>query len=82
MTEEKLNEGKRLMYKLESLKTEKETWKRVTMITSMELNIGCGNSTVNLRVNPNLIGFKELRLLMIAKLDKKITEVQTKFNEL
>lgn len=64
MTEEKVNEGKKLLDKLSRLKTQKDTWEKCTGISELRLEIG--RSTVGL-TNPHLLILMTSRLWLSVR---------------
>lgn len=81
MTEEKIKKGRELLERLNKLKDQKSRWERgmcffrVEIADSMKPQHTCS-------VDDLFINFDEVKLLAIAKLDRRISEVQEEFDEL
>lgn len=84
MTEEKIKQGEELLKKLEYLKDQKKRWELAKKIRRLELYTlsNYGRDGLVLEVNKEFINFDDLKLLVLAKLDKRIKEVQEEFNNL
>lgn len=79
MTEERINEGKELLKKLNCLKEQKRRWEMAKGFYRLEVETDRGDA---LNVNVSFINFSEVKLLTIAKIDRRINEVQKEFDEL
>lgn len=79
MTEEKIEKGKELLLKLRNLKDQKERWQSAVGFERIEVK-DCHHSTRG--INDDFINFNELKLLTIAKIDRRIDAVQREFDEL
>lgn len=84
MTEEKIKQGEELLKKLSWLKEQKKKWEAGQEIKSLEL---CNRSDYNridrvMEVSNSFINFEELKLLALARIDKRIGEVQKQFDNL
>lgn len=84
MTEEKIKQGEELLKKLEYLKDQKKKWELAKKIRRLELYTlsDYGRDGLVLEVRSEFINFDDLKLLVLAKLDKRIKEVQTEFDDL
>lgn len=84
MTEEKIKQGEELLKKLSYLKEQKKKWELAQKFRRLELRtLTEYNATgVVLEVQTEFINFDELKLLVLAKLDKRIKEVQEEFDNL
>lgn len=84
MTEEKVKQSEELLKKLSWLKDQKSRWERACSFHRLEASdykgySGRGNT---FSIDDSFINFDEVRLLAIAKIDKRIKEVQKEFDEL
>lgn len=84
MTEEKIKQGEELLKKLEYLKDQKKRWELAKKIRRLELYTLTNYSRdgLVLEVKSEFINFDDLKLLVLAKLDKRIKEVQEEFDNL
>lgn len=83
MTEEKIKQGEELLKKLGWLKEQKKKWEAGQEIRSLELcNINDHGINRVMEVSNSFINFEELKLLILARIDKRIEEVQTEFDNL
>lgn len=78
MTEEKIKQGEELLNRLRRLKDQKEKWERGVRFSRVEL---VGDKEY-LNIDSSFINFDEVKLLAIAKIDKRISEVQEEFDKL
>ena len=74
--------GEELLKKLSYLKDQKRRWELAQKIRRLELCTitDYGNIGTVLEVQDNFINFDDLKLLVLAKLDKRIKEVQEEFD--
>lgn len=84
MTEEKIKQGEELLKKIAWLKDQKRKWETGQEIKSLEL---CNRSDYNridrvMEVSNSFINFEELKLLAIARIERRLKEVQTEFDNL
>lgn len=84
MTEEKVKQGEALLKKIAWLEEQKRRWGAGQEIKSLEL---CNRSSYGhidrvMEVSSSFINFEELKLLALAKIDKRIEEVQKQFDNL
>lgn len=84
MTEEKIKQGEELLKKLAYLKDQKKRWELAKKIRRLELCTlsDYGRDGLVLEVNKEFINFDDLKLLVLAKLDKRIKQVQEEFDNL
>ena len=84
MTEEKIKQGEELLKKLSYLKEQKKKWELAQKFRRLELRtLTDYNATgIVLEVQTEFINFDELKLLVLAKLEKRIKEVQEEFDNL
>lgn len=84
MTEEKVKQSQELLKKLNWLKEQKEKWEASQKIRSLELcnmnDLGLINRVME--VADTFINFDDLKILTLAKIDKRIEEVQKQFDNL
>lgn len=84
MTEEKVKKGEELLKSLDKLKDQRKMWEKGIRFCKVELadtkEYSGGQSTF--RIDSSFINFDEVKLLIIAKIDKRISEVQEEFDRL
>lgn len=84
MTEEKVKQGEELLKSLDKLKDQRKMWEEGMRFYKVELantkEYDSRQSTF--RIDSSFINFDEVKLLIIAKIDKRISEVQEKFDRL
>lgn len=84
MTEEKVKQGEELLRRLDKLKDQRKMWEegirfyKVELANSKEYN----SRQSTFRIDSSFINFDEVKLLIIAKIDKRISEVQEEFDRL
>lgn len=84
MTEEKVKQGEELLKKLSRLKDQRDRWERGVCFFRLELADvkGYNRSQNTFSIDDSFINFEEIKLLAIAKIDRRIKEVQKEFDEL
>lgn len=84
MTEEKVKKGEELLKKISYLKDQKQRWERGEKFHHLEVCcIGEYGKVVSpCSVDESFINFEEIKLLAIARIDKRINEVQREFDKL
>lgn len=85
MTEEKIKQGEELLNKLNRLKDQRSRWEKGVCFSGVELADAVKGYTVDRRIfsiDSSFINFDEVKLLAIAKIDKRISEVQEEFDKL
>ena len=84
MTEEKVKQGEELLKKLSRLKDQRDRWERGVCFFRLELaDVKEYNRRQNtFSIDASFINFDEVKLLAIAKIDKRISEVQEEFDRL
>lgn len=84
MTEEKVKKGEELLKSLDKLKDQRKMWEEGMRFCKVELadtkEYSSRQSTF--RIDSSFINFDEVKLLIIAKIDKRISEVQEEFDRL
>lgn len=80
MTEEKIKKGKELLERLNKLKDQKSRWERGVCFFRVEIADFMTQHTCS--VDDSFINFDEVKLLAIARLNRRISEVQEEFDEL
>lgn len=81
MTEEKLQKGNDLLLRLNRLQKVQSKWERAERINCLEAESeGSYNRHYNLDFE--FINFEELKLLVLARIQKEIVNVQEEFNAL
>lgn len=84
MTEEKVKQSEKLLEKLNKLKDQRKRWERGACFYRIELadaeDYSRAQSTF--KIDSSFINFDEVKLLTIAKIDKRISEVQEEFDRL
>lgn len=84
MTEEKVRKGEELLKRLSYLKDQKQRWEKGEKFLHPEV---CttgeyGKVLSSMSIDNSFINFDEIKLLAIAKINKRINEVQKEFDEL
>ena len=79
MTEEKIKQGKELLKRLDHLKDQKKRWEKAVGFYRPEIK---DSNRHNASTYNSFINFEEVKLLAIAKIDKRIDEVQREFDNL
>ena len=84
MTEEKVKRGEELLKKLSYLKDQKQRWEKGEKFLHPEV---CttgeyGKVQNSMSIDDSFINFDEIKLLAIAKIDRRINAVQKEFDEL
>ena len=84
MTEEKVRKGEELLKRLSYLKDQEQRWKEGERFLHPEVcTIGVyGKVLSSMSIDDSFINFDEIKLLAIAKINKRISEVQKEFDEL
>ena len=84
MTEEKVRKGEELLKRLSYLKDQKQRWERGEKFLHPEVcTIGdYGKVQSSMSIDDSFINFDEIKLLAIARINKRISEVQKEFDEL
>ena len=84
MTEEKVKEANELLKKLEYLKDQKRRWGGAKAFNRLEVNnyLRHERTGTTLSVDDSFINFDDIKLLALARIDKRIQEVQKEFDEL
>lgn len=85
MTEEKIKQGEELLNKLNRLKDQRSRWEKGVYFSRVELADAVKGYTVDrsiFSIDSSFINFDEVKLLAIAKIDKRISEVQEEFDKL
>lgn len=84
MTEEKVKKGEELLKHLSKLKDQKSRWEKAECFFRLEV---ADRKEYNGRqntfsVDDSFINFEEIKLLAIAKISRRIEQVQREFDEL
>lgn len=84
MTEEKVKKGKELLERLNKFKDQKSRWERGVCFFIVEISdsIRYNGAQHTYSVDDSFIDFDEVKLLAIARLNRRISEVQEEFDEL
>jgi hypothetical protein len=84
MTEEKVRKGEELLKRLSYLKDQKQRWEKGEKFLHPEVcTIGeYGKVQSSMSIDDSFINFDEIKLLAVAKINKRINEVQKEFDEL
>ena len=84
MTEEKVKKGEELLKKLSYLKDQRQRWEKGEKFLHPEVcTIGeYGKVQSSMSIDDSFINFDEIKLLAVAKINKRINEVQREFDEL
>lgn len=84
MTEEKLEKAKQLLAFINELKNQKSKWENAKRVYRLELSDAterCSNERL-MEVDKYWVNFEEIRLLTIAKITKRLEELQQEFDNL
>lgn len=84
MTEEKLNKGGELIKHIKRLIEQKEKWEEANAIRKIELSTTityCGQSKY-MEVDDSFVNFEDMKLLALARIQKRIDELQKEFDAL
>lgn len=79
MTEEKVRKGEELLKKLSRLKDQREGWQSAAGIKELRV-IDCNHRIYC--VGECFVNFEEVKLLVLAKIDRRIDEIQKEFDNL
>ena len=84
MTEEKLNKGRELIKRIKYLIEQKEKWKEANAIHKIELSatIACCRQSKYMDVDDSLVNFEDIKLLALARIQKRIDQLQKEFDAL
>lgn len=82
MTEEKVKKGEELPKKLSYLKDQRQRWEKGEKIFRLEVYTTTNYGRDVISIDDSFINFNEVKLLAIAKINKRIDEVQREFDEL
>lgn len=84
MTEEKLNKGGELIKRIKYLIEQKEKWEEANAIHRIELSdtiTDCRQSRY-MDVDDSFVNFEDIKLLALAKIQKRIDQLQKEFDAL
>lgn len=84
MTEEKVKQSEELLERLNKLKDQRKRWEKGVCFYEVELADAkeYSREQSTFKINSSFINFDEVKLLTIAKIDKRISEVQEEFDRL
>jgi len=84
MTEEKVKQSEKLLERLNKLKDQRKRWERGVCFYRVELADAeeYSRTQSTFKIDSSFINFDEVKLLTIAKIDKRISEVQEEFDRL
>ena len=84
MTEEKVKQGEELLQRLDKLKDQRKRWEDGMRLYKVELasTKEYSNNQSTFKIDSSFINFDEVKLLAIAKINKRISEVQEEFDRL
>lgn len=84
MTEEKLNKGGELIKRIKHLIEQKEKWEEANAIRKIELSatIAYRGQCRYMDVDDSFINFEDVKLLALARIQKRIDELQKEFDAL
>ena len=84
MTEEKVKQGEALLKKIAWLEDQKKRWEVGQEIKSLEVcnKDNYGHIGRVLQVDDAFINFEDLKLLAIARIERRLKEVQIEFDNL
>lgn len=84
MTEEKVKQGEVLLKKIAWLEDQKKRWEVGQEIRCLEVcdRDNYGHVGRVLQVANDFVNFQDLKLLALARIERRLKEVQTEFNNL
>ena len=84
MTEEKVKQGEELLQRLDKLKDQRKMWEEGMRFYKVELanTKEYSRDQSTFKIDNSFINFDEVKLLAIAKINKRISEVQEEFDRL
>lgn len=83
MTEEKLNKGKELIKYIKQFAEQKKKWEEANAIHIIELSTTTAyGQTKHMDVDCNFVNFEDMKLLVLAKIQKRIDQLQKEFDTL
>ena len=84
MTEEKVKQGEELLKKIAWLEDQKRRWEVGQEIKCLEVcdRDNYGHVGRVLQVSKDFVNFQDLKLLAIARIERRLKEVQTEFSNL
>lgn len=81
MTEEKINKGKELLAELYRLKNQRNIWENAKGFYEIRV-IDSKTPIAKRTVDCSFVRFDQVKLIAIARIDKKINEIQSEFDRL
>lgn len=85
MTEEKLKKAEELLKRIKHLIAQKEKWEEAMSFTQIVLSTTityCGGTKNIGDIDNSLINFEDIKLLTLAKIQSRISELQKEFGAL
>ena len=85
MTEEKLKKAEELLKRIKRLIAQKEKWEEAMSFAKIELSTTityCGGSKYIGDIDNSFINFEDIKLLVLAKIQNRISELQKEFDAL
>lgn len=84
MTEEKLNKGRELIKRIKYLIEQKEKWEEANAIHKIELSttITYCRQSKYMDVDDSFVNFEDIKLLALARIQKRIDQLQKEFDAL
>lgn len=82
MTEEKLNKGGELIKDIKYLIEQKEKWEGANTIHRIELSNTIAYCARYMDVDNNFVNFEDIKLLALARIQKRIDQLQKEFDAL
>lgn len=79
MTEEKLEKAKQLLAFINELKNQRSRWENSESIHELQLNNTANQARC---VDTKWVNFEEIRLLAMARITKRLEELQQEFDNL
>lgn len=77
-----MKKGEELLKKLSYLKDQRQRWEKGEKIFRLEVYTTTNYGRDVISIDDSFINFNEVKLLAIAKINKRIDEVQREFDEL
>lgn len=85
MTEEKLKKAEELLKRIKHLIEQKEKWEEAMSFTQIVLSTTityCGGTKNIGDIDNSLVNFEDIKLLTLAKIQSRISELQKEFDAL
>ena len=82
MAEEKVKQSEELLERLNKLKSQRKRWEKEVYEVKFADTKEYSREQSTFRIDSSFISFDEVKLLTIAEIDKRISEIQEEFDRL